>query len=105
MNFKRMMRLGRQAGTLKADHPGAWLLGEELAREALADRSPDLARMMRERSKEGIEFYVRQVSEGVVRLVADGEIEISEPVTEKALEALGIACGMTLYDALDKEAR
>jgi len=48
-----MMRLSKQAGTLKADHPGTWKLGEELAAEALATRSPDLIRMIHERGDEG----------------------------------------------------
>jgi hypothetical protein len=44
-----MWETGKQAGTLRADHPETWKMGEELADEAMATRSPDLVRMTRER--------------------------------------------------------
>jgi hypothetical protein len=100
-----MWKMGKQAGTLRADHLETWKLGQELADEAVATRSPDLVRMIHERGEEGINEYVRQVSEGVVMAASSGEIDLPEPATEGALTALGISCGMALKDALDREAR
>jgi len=99
------MEMGKQAGTLKADHPDAWAIGEELASEALATRSPDLIRMIHERGDQGIDAYVRQVSEAVIQGASRGEIELPELLAEGTLTALGISCGMALKDALDREAR
>jgi hypothetical protein len=53
----------------------------------------------------GIELYVRETSEAAVRGVADGEVEMSEPVTQEALTAVGISCGIALRGGLDREAR
>lgn len=106
--FKRlgkMNQLAKEAGTLKADYPGAWAVGEQLAADLLADRSPDLVRMIHERGKEGVNFYVQQATEGAIQAVASGEIEIPEPASKDALKAVGISCGMGLHDALDREAR
>lgn len=100
-----MARLGKQAGTLRADQSEAWQLGEAMAAEALAGRSPDLIRMIHERGEEGIDFYVQQVSEAAVHSISDGEVQIERPVTTESLTAVGIACGMALYDALRSEAR
>jgi hypothetical protein len=99
------MRLGKQAGKHKANHPHAWALGEELAASFLASRSRDLVRMIHEQGKQGIELYVRETSEAAVRGVADGEVEMNEPVTQEALTAVGISCGIALRDGLDREAR
>jgi hypothetical protein len=98
------MRLGKQAGKHKANHPHAWAIGEELAASFLASRSRDLVRMIHEQGKQGIKLYVRETSEAAVRGVADG-VEMSEPVTQEALTAVSISCGIALRDGLDREAR
>lgn len=106
--FKRlskMNQLAKEAGTLKADYPGAWAVGEEIAADLLADRSPDLVRMIHENGQDGVNFYVQQATEGVVSGVASGEIEIPEPLSKDSLKAGGVSCGMAMHDALDREAR
>lgn len=100
-----MIRLGKQAGTLRANHPAAWATGEAFAVDLLADRSPDLIRLIHERGQEGINFYMEQASEKAIKAAWAGEFDIGEPATKDALLALGIACGMKIDEVLQAEAQ
>jgi ABC-type Fe3+-citrate transport system substrate-binding protein len=51
-------------------------VGEALAAELLADRSPDLVRMMRERGANGVNLYIQQATEGVIQAVNSDEVDI-----------------------------
>ena len=90
---------------LKADHPTAWAHGEQLAVELIADRSPELIQMIRERGQVGIDFYMRSMANDVAVAAAAGEFDLGEPLTPGAVEAVGIACGVKIDELLKAEAK
>jgi hypothetical protein len=90
---------------LKSEQPAAWSFGEALAAEALSSRSADLVRMIHEGGKEGRDQYARAMAREVVMALASGELEAEFPITDKSLEAVGVACGTALIDALQAESQ
>jgi hypothetical protein len=102
---KKVLQTGAEMGRLKFEHPEAWALGEAFAAEAFDTRSPDLIQMIHQRGQEGRDAYAREIAHMAVVGVTSGEIEADFPPSQQALEAVGIACGTALIDALEKEGR
>jgi hypothetical protein len=104
--LRKMNQIGKEAGFLKADHPGAWALGEDMARQLLADRSPDLVEMMKVGPQHLVDEYVQRGYMMAMQFASEADApDMGESPTSESLKAVGIACGMYLTDVLERERR